>query len=794
MSAPLSATGAGLLRAAAGLGLWLGAVTPGTAAYESEMAAFAAQDAARPPPANVIVFTGSSSFTKWTNLASSFPGFPVLNRGFGGSKMSDVLEHFDQLVKNYRPPLVVLYEGDNDIAEGLTPARVFLDYAAFVSRVVTELPGTEIAIVSVKPSPSRASSLLAMQDLNNRLRALCATSGHLHFVDIATPMLNSSGQPRPELFVSDMLHMNPDGYALWTGILTPVLKAAPFSTTPAFLFDFGSASSPTSQGLPPADPANFWNNVNVDTGTAAGARLEPLITADGRTSASSLVMVQPFNSANESGPGQPVLFPLSAEHDSLFGNVETFNGKEDIAPVFKLTGLDPGLRYRFTFLAARLGVSDNRTTFYTVTGANEATASLDAAANLTGLTAVVTGIAPDAAGEIRIALTPGPGNNSSSHFTYLNALRVDSAALEVPDTTPPAIVSATAEDSQTIAILFTEKLAPASVTAAGAWNVRGNAGGTLSFSASLGADGKTVRLQLTAPASGTATVQASGITDRAGNIFPASALTEVVFPDLSTQAFLLDFGSSATVTSPADDAQHTWNNVPAETGSSATAVLANLKTITGHPSGISLAMIRRFNGANTNGTTSSGILPASATRDSLFGNTENFSSLANIFPAFKLTGLSPDLPYDLTFHASRTGVADNRETIYTVTGGAVSSTSLDAANNIDGTAVLPGVRPSLTGEITIALSPGVHNTNANHFTYLGSLRIEAAPKVSEVRMLPPSATDGILTLDWSGEGSLEWAASPSGPWIPYNPAPTRPYQEDLPSAGSKFFRLRAVRP
>ena len=133
-----------------GLVMAIGWAPAARAAYEAEMAAFAAQDLANPPPANVIVFTGSSSMVGWSGLAAAFPGYPVLNRGFGGSQMNDVLDKFDNVITPYRAPLIVLYEGDNDIWAGETPSAIFAEYVTFVNRVETEFPGTDIIIIAVE--------------------------------------------------------------------------------------------------------------------------------------------------------------------------------------------------------------------------------------------------------------------------------------------------------------------------------------------------------------------------------------------------------------------------------------------------------------------------------------------------------------------------------------------------------------------------------------------------------------------------------------------------------------------
>ena len=124
------------------------------------------------------------------------------------------------------------------------------------------------------------------------------------------------------------------------------------------------------------------------------------------------------------------------------------------------------------------------------------------------------------------------------------------------------------------------------------------------------------------------------------------------------------------------------------------------------------------------------MFPQDATQDSLFGNTETFSDLADIFPSFKLTGLDPLLAYDFTFYASRMGVSDNRETGYTVTGANSGFAALNPSVNEDQFVTVTGIKPDGAGEITIDLASTANNVNSYHFTYLGVMKVEPKPPVN----------------------------------------------------------------
>jgi lysophospholipase L1-like esterase len=191
--------------------------------FEPEIQAFEAQDRASPPPSGGIVFVGSSSIKNWTEVSSDFPSLPILNRGFGGSTLADVLYYFDRVVLPYRPRLIVLYAGDNDVAMGRTPDRVVSDFRLFMKQLRSRLPETRIVYLSIKPSPSRRPYLQAAREINKRIRTEIARDRLATYIDVFTPMLGPEGQPRPELFGSDSLHMTRAGYQLWRSLLEPLL-------------------------------------------------------------------------------------------------------------------------------------------------------------------------------------------------------------------------------------------------------------------------------------------------------------------------------------------------------------------------------------------------------------------------------------------------------------------------------------------------------------------------------------------------------------------------------------------
>jgi len=213
--------------------LWLGLARAQAPTPVSEVAtqwqasfdAFAAADREHAPPPGGVVFVGSSSIRLWDNLETYFTAPPVvIKRGFGGSEMSDCARYLNRLVLPYKPRLVLVYAGDNDLAEGKLPEDVARSFAIFVDGIHKELPATRIGYISIKPSPARAALLPRARRANELIRQYVAHEKNLEFIDVFTPMLDAEGKPRAELFRPDALHLNADGYALWRKIIGPYVR------------------------------------------------------------------------------------------------------------------------------------------------------------------------------------------------------------------------------------------------------------------------------------------------------------------------------------------------------------------------------------------------------------------------------------------------------------------------------------------------------------------------------------------------------------------------------------------
>ncbi len=193
--------------------------------WSSSFEAFAAADLKQAPQPGGVVFVGSSSIRLWNDLETSFADQPVvIKRGFGGSQLLDCVKLVNRLVLPYKPRMVVVYAGENDLSEGATPRDVLERFTAFVRAVKAELPESRIAFVSIKPSPSRAGLMASVRETNELIKAYSVTEPQLDFIDVFSSMLGADGQPRPELFLGDRLHLNAEGYALWQRIIALHLK------------------------------------------------------------------------------------------------------------------------------------------------------------------------------------------------------------------------------------------------------------------------------------------------------------------------------------------------------------------------------------------------------------------------------------------------------------------------------------------------------------------------------------------------------------------------------------------
>ncbi|MGI4806020.1 MAG: GDSL-type esterase/lipase family protein [Janthinobacterium lividum] len=194
------------------------------APFYDEIQAFKKQDSINPVPKNCTLFFGSSSLRKWTDLEKTFASYHAINRGFGGSTLTDAIYYVNDLVDPYQLKQIVIYSGENDIAEGNVSAEMVLDrFEKLFGLIRQKLPAVPVAFISIKPSPSRAKFQSIVVEANHLIKVFLRKQHETAFIDVYQPMLAKHEQMRPELFLSDMLHMNDAGYDIWIKAIQPHL-------------------------------------------------------------------------------------------------------------------------------------------------------------------------------------------------------------------------------------------------------------------------------------------------------------------------------------------------------------------------------------------------------------------------------------------------------------------------------------------------------------------------------------------------------------------------------------------
>ena len=193
--------------------------------FWNDILSFKKKDSVQFPPKNAILFIGSSSFTNWKDVQDYFPGYTIINRGFGGSTLQDVIRYTYDILLPYQPKQVIVYCGENDLAASSTvqAADVVKRFKTLYGMIRQNLPNAVVNFVSLKPSPSRKHLFPKMQQANKQIQAFLKNEKKAGFINVYNAMLDARGNPKKEIFLEDQLHMNASGYAIWKRILLPHL-------------------------------------------------------------------------------------------------------------------------------------------------------------------------------------------------------------------------------------------------------------------------------------------------------------------------------------------------------------------------------------------------------------------------------------------------------------------------------------------------------------------------------------------------------------------------------------------
>lgn len=196
---------------------------PDPGRWSKEADTFKQWDRKNSYPANAVLFVGSSSIVMWST-AEAFPGYPVINRGFGGSIVADSVYYIEPFVLKYSPKLVVVYAGDNDCAAGIPAESIAHDFTVLADKIHAALPTTEIICLSIKLSDSRKHLWPQMRQVNEKYQHYVQTKAYITYVDIDVVLKQEDGTPDPAYYVEDRLHLSEKGYAVWNKLLSPIIK------------------------------------------------------------------------------------------------------------------------------------------------------------------------------------------------------------------------------------------------------------------------------------------------------------------------------------------------------------------------------------------------------------------------------------------------------------------------------------------------------------------------------------------------------------------------------------------
>ncbi|MFT4283352.1 MAG: GDSL-type esterase/lipase family protein, partial [Protaetiibacter sp.] len=423
----------------------------------AEVQRWVSQDAADPLADDSVLFIGSSSIRRWETLTRDFADYNVIQRGWGGSWLSGVNDYSPWVAWPYQPRAIVMWAGTNDLNGGQSAQWVLDEYREFVANMRANSPGSDFFWISITPNPGNVALNSVRMQTNALIKAEidADASGKLHYIDVASYFENVR-DTNPSLFASyyvDNLHMTRSGYAKWLETVRPALEAVaapnkPLASNAATMqpgeklfFDFGPSNA--SEGDPTGVDVNgnHWNNWVPTNGGGlvnVGEHIAGLVDSTGRNTRIGATIAAGFqvNGKTTGGlltPDAGLLGELgipSATEDFFYSSADgVWGGSDDDLPGgLMLTGLDPAQEYEFRFFGSR-SATDTRVTEYAVYGANSGSAQLQTSG--TGIShdgtkngnddevAVVSGVRPDAYGQIWIDLTVIQGS-----YAYLNAMEV----------------------------------------------------------------------------------------------------------------------------------------------------------------------------------------------------------------------------------------------------------------------------------------------------------------------------------------------------------------------------------
>ncbi|MEZ4322345.1 MAG: GDSL-type esterase/lipase family protein [Myxococcota bacterium] len=401
---------------------------------------------AQGPPAGSLLLTGSSSIRRWEHARRDLSAWGPVQRGLGGAWASDIAVNADRLVGSAPVASVVFYAGTNDLTGGAAPEAVVDSYRCFVERVFARRGAVPVVFVGITPNPARWKGWARAEQVNAAVRALSEQHPMLGYADMATPFLALGAPPPASLFVDDQLHLSEEGYALWTQVVVDALDAvAPRpvpepASAPAEPFyvrvDLGPSNPEDGAPAPAIDGLgihwNAWSAVDGDAQVLAGETLRDLRTTTGAPTGIGLVITGGFRTNGFANGG--LVSPDGALLATLALPEATgdffWTGGPDDPGGLSFYGLDPARRYTLRLFGSRASADEARSTRYTVEGAGTPVSTVlpttgpgigaGGGDGNDSTVAVLTGLAPDAWGELHVDVSTEAGA-----FAYLNLLELE---------------------------------------------------------------------------------------------------------------------------------------------------------------------------------------------------------------------------------------------------------------------------------------------------------------------------------------------------------------------------------
>lgn len=194
---------------------------PEVKAWEPEITKFETLDKTTKYPDDAIIFAGSSSIRLWSGIEADMASYKVIQRGYGGAKLSDFAVYADRILSPHQCSAMVLFIGNDVIGsqKDKTPEEVKRLFLNVLRTFRKDHPSDPVFWIAITPTSSRWNAWPKIIQVNDIIRKTCENHRNTYFIKTDFAFLNENGKPRDELFIADNLHLNTDGYKIWTAII-----------------------------------------------------------------------------------------------------------------------------------------------------------------------------------------------------------------------------------------------------------------------------------------------------------------------------------------------------------------------------------------------------------------------------------------------------------------------------------------------------------------------------------------------------------------------------------------------